>query len=288
MKGQRIQYSDEELAFVKEKSHLSRREIAARFAKTFDRIDVTEDNIKSLCSRNGWSAGKAGKQRAKGKSLVFSAAQVAWIKDHASLSGAVLETRFCAAFPNTDLTLDQIVGFKKRNGIKTGRTGQFEKGGTPANKGKKMPFNANRAKSQFKSGHQPANYKGPGHEMICPKDGYLYLIVAETNPHTGADTRRVLKHKWLWEKTNGPVPDGHCLKCIDSDKTNTDISNWLAVPRGLLPLLNSRWKSLRYEDAEPEIKPYILAAARLKHAAKTAKSRHSERTQPRATKGEQD
>jgi hypothetical protein len=135
-----------------------------------------------------------------------------------------------------------------------------------------MPFNPNSAATQFKSGQLPHNYKGAGHEMICPKDGYVYMIVAEKNPHTGADTRRVLKHKWLWEKENGPLPEDHCLKCIDSDKTNTDPTNWMSIPRALLPLLNGRWSNLRYDDAEPEIKPYIMAAAKLRRAAKLAKA----------------
>ena len=75
-----------------------------------------------------------------------------------------------------------------------------------------------------------------------------------------------------WEEVNGPIPDGHCLKCVDGNKSNTDPKNWLSIPRALLPRLNSRWKTLRFDDAEPELKPYILAVAELQHAAKQAKS----------------
>ena len=134
-----------------------------------------------------------------------------------------------------------------------------------------MPFNENSARTQFRKGHLPHNAKGPGHETICPKDGYVYMIVAELNPYTGASTRRVLKHKWLWEKQNGPVPKGHCLKSIDGDRLNCDPENWMAIPRALLPRLNGRWTDLNYDKAEPELRPYILAVAKLKAAADQAK-----------------
>lgn len=271
MRRARIKYSQDELDWIQSNAHRSRREIAGLFSKKFDRSDVTEDHIKALCSRNGWSAGKEGKRRNAGKSIVFNPEQVQWLKDHAELSRRDTHDQFVKAFPGAGISLDQIIGFKKRHGIKTGRSGRFEKGQQSWNKGQKMPFNPNSAATQFKAGQLPHNHKGVGHEMICPKDGYVYMIVEEKNPHTGADTRRVLKHRWFWEKENGPLADGHCLKCIDSDKTNTNPLNWMSIPRGLLPLLNSRWATLRYDDAEPEIKPYILTAARLKRAAKLAK-----------------
>ncbi|MGH1465542.1 MAG: hypothetical protein ACRBBQ_09315 [Cognatishimia sp.] len=123
--------------------------------------------------------------------------QVQWLKSNAQLSRKETHISFTANFPNANISLAQIVGFKKRHSITTGRTGHFRKGQHSWNKGKKMPFNPNSAATQFKAGHLPHNHKGAGHEKICPKDGYVYLIIAEKNPHTGGDTRRVLKHKWL-------------------------------------------------------------------------------------------
>jgi hypothetical protein len=54
-----------------------------------------------------------------------------------------------------------------------------------------------------------------------------------------------------------------CLKCL-GEKSNTDPSNWMLIPRGLLPRLNG--KSGRNYDAAPaELKPIIMATAQLEH-----------------------
>ncbi|UFF43090.1 HNH endonuclease [Pseudosulfitobacter pseudonitzschiae] len=93
------------------------------------------------------------------------------------------------------------------------------------------------------------------------------MIVAETNPWTGAKTRPVHKHRWLWEQQNGPVPKGMVLKCLDGDKTNTDPSNWEPIPQALLPRLNGRF-GRGYDAAPAEIKPTLLATAKLEHAVR--------------------
>src|SRR5690606_35095265 len=156
-------------------------------------------------------------------------------------------------------------------GWKTGRTGQFEKGQEPPNKGKRCPEgkggrHPNARRTQFKKGQLPHNAQYLGHERVS-KDGYVEISVAETNPHTGYSRRYVLKHRHEWEKVNGPIPEGHALKCLDGNKQNTDPSNWKLITRGVLARLNGgRFRqSLAYDDAEPEVKPAVMALAELKH-----------------------
>jgi hypothetical protein len=60
------------------------------------------------------------------------------------------------------------------------------------------------------------------------------------------------------------------LKCLDGDRTNTDASNWEAIPRALLPQLSGRWR-MPYDAAEPELRPTLMAIAKLAHQARTAK-----------------
>lgn len=60
------------------------------------------------------------------------------------------------------------------------------------------------------------------------------------------------------------MPDGHVLKCLDGNKLNTEPSNWEAVPRGLLPRLNSRF-GRNYDTAPAELQPTIMAIAKLEH-----------------------
>jgi HNH endonuclease len=266
MRGARISYSETELAWIKACCDMARTELHALFVQVFGRQDVSFDNIKSLCSRRGWQTGPDGRRRNAGKSLVFTPDQAAWLRANASLSRPEVGPAFAAAFPGTQITADKIISWRKRNRIATGRTGRFEKGGVSHNKGKKGFAAPGSEKGWFRKGHIPHTARGVGHESI-DDEGYVWMIVAGRNPHTGADTRRVMKHRWLWEQANGPVPAGHALKCLDGDKTNTDPSNWECIPRALLPRLNGRF-GRDYDHVPAELKPTILAIAKLEHKAR--------------------
>lgn len=209
----------------------------------------------------------------KGRQIKYSETELEWIFHHRFEVRRLAHSNFVNLFKRGDVSLVNYNALCKRKGWLTGRSGRYEKGQVPINKGKKMPFNPNSARTQFKKGNKPHTFRGAGHETVCPKDGYAYLIVNEAHPQTGAPTRRVLKHKWLWERENGPLPEGHCLKCLDGDRLNSDPNNWLSIPRALLPRLNGHWASLSFDDAEPEIKPYLLAAARLQHAANLSRKK---------------
>ena len=206
----------------------------------------------------------------KGRKIRYSRDELTWIEERKEGLRRKTHIDFCAHFGRQDVSLVNLNSLCKRKGWLTGRTGCYEPGRTPENKGKKMPFNPNSAKTQFKKGGLPHNTKSLGHERVTP-DGYIEISVAEINPHTGYERRYVHKHRHLWEKANGPIPDGMCLKCLDSDKANTDPSNWEVISRALLPRLSGR-HSLAYDDAAPELKPTIMAIAKLEHKARVAKT----------------
>jgi hypothetical protein len=205
----------------------------------------------------------------KGSWISYTAEELAWIEAHSILPRREAHALFCSAFGRDDVSADNYKALCSRKGWKTGRDGRLKPGNVPANKGKKMPFNANSARTRFQRGQLPHNTKYLGHERVS-KDGYVEISVDETNPHTGYERRYVLKHKWLWEQANGPVPEGMCLKCLDGNRQNTDPDNWEPIPRAMLPLLNGRW-SIDYNDVEPEAKPAVLAIAKLKHKARMTK-----------------
>jgi hypothetical protein len=176
-----------------------------------------------------------------------------------------------------DVSAGALHALRKRKGWKTGRTGCFAKGHTPFNKGKRCPEgkggrHPNARRTQFRKGNEPHNTHYLGHERVDAHDGYIYISIAETNPHTGYPRRYVLKHKYLWELKNGPVPEGHALKCLDGNRQNTAPSNWEAVPRAMLPRLAGkagRYKRvLAYDDAPPELRPTVMAIAKLSHKAR--------------------
>lgn len=172
-----------------------------------------------------------------------------------------------AEFARDDVTFDHLKSLCTRRGWKTGRTGCFEKGHAPANKGKKMPFNANSARTQFKPGSRNGRandlYQPLGTERLR-KEGYVERKIHDGLP---LQSRWKAVHRIRWEEQHGPVPDDHCLKCLDADRSNSDPDNWLCIPRALLPRLAGRW-STPYDDAPDELKPLILSAARLQHAAR--------------------
>lgn len=178
---------------------------------------------------------------------------------------------FCARFLRRNVSLGSYSGLCKRMGWMTGRTGCFEKGLVPHNKGKPHDHPSCRA-TRFKKGAVPANIT-PMWTERTDREGYVELKVPERNPHTGHKTRYVHKHRYLWEKKNGPLPAGHVLKSLDGDKANTDPSNWVAIPRALLPRLagGPHGNLVAYDSAPPELKPTLLALANLEHAAREAR-----------------
>lgn len=251
-------YSKAELAFVRRRRKMARRELHAAFVKKFRRKDVTFENIKQLCTRNGWETDPRDRRRRTIGRTKFSKAERLWLKRRQTMPRREFWAAYVEKF-GRDISLEAFKALGDRLGLRTGRTGRIEKGHVPANKGKKMPFNANSARTRFKKGHVPRNTKHLGHERT-DKDGYVMLSVAETNPHTGYARRYVFKHRWLWEQKHGPVPKGHVLKCLDGNKGNTAPSNWELISRAVLALRNKRFGGTQLP---PELEPTAIAIAKL-------------------------
>lgn len=272
MKRAVIAYSDAEMAWLEANRMLVISDYHREFVAAFGRADISAAQLHGLRKRKGWKTGRDG-ARYRGRSRLYSAAELGWLRANCTMTLPQWHAGFVAAFGRNDITVAQLLSLRKNRGWKTGRTGRFEKGTAPSNKGKVCPpgtggRHPNAVRTQFRKGAIPQTYRGPGHEWIDKKDGYVILIVAETNPYTGAATRPVHKHRWLWEQAHGPIPDDHILKCLDGDKTNTDPSNWEAVPRGVLARLNGgpHRKHIAYDAAPAELKPTVLAVAKLRHA----------------------
>lgn len=275
MRRSPIIYSDDEMQWLEANRMMVISDYHRAFVTEFGRDDVTAQHLHSLRKRKGWKVGR-DPSRYKGRRLKYSDAEIAWLRENCTLPIQEYHQAFLATFGRDDTTAAMLHGLRKREGWKTGRTGQFEKGHVSANKGQRCPegkggHHPNARKTQFRKGALPHNYKGPGHESLGD-DGYLWIVTDQRNPWTGAATWRVHKHRWIWEQKHGPVPDGHVLKCLDSNKLNTDPSNWEAVPIGLLPRLNGK-SGRAYDYAPVVLKPTIMAVAKLEHAARSGKKR---------------
>lgn len=217
----------------------------------------------------------------KGRQIRYSADELAFIQSVSTWPRSEAHAAYCQRFGRDDVSLSNFNALCKRKGWMTGRDGRMSKGNVPHNKGKSCPpgtggLHPNARKTQFRKGQVPHNTKFLGHERIDPKDGYVYVSIAQTNPHTGCERRYVLKHLHLWQQRNGPIPDDHCLKCLSSDKTNCDPSNWECIPRAMLPRLaggNRYSRKLAFDGAPAELKPTIMAAAKLEHSARELRKR---------------
>ncbi len=208
----------------------------------------------------------------KGRAIKYSEAELAWIEAHKTTPRAELYRMFQDKFSRPDVSEPNLKALCNRKGWLTGRTGQFVKGQESPNKGRKMPYHPNSAATRFKKGHRGGvaleQYKPIGTERLS-KEGYLERKVHDGMP---MQSRWRAVHLINWEAENGPIPDGHCLKCLDGDKTNCDPSNWKLISRSMLPRLSGRW-GLGYDEAPDELKPTVLAVAELEHKAREVKGR---------------
>ncbi|MGE0023971.1 MAG: HNH endonuclease signature motif containing protein [Hyphomicrobium sp.] len=263
-KGQAIVYSTAEMRWLEANRLMVISDYHQAFRLEFGRPDVTAANLHALRKRKGWKIGRElARGRMVGRHTKYSAAEIAWLRDNCALVIGDYHKQFCAKFNRVDITAVALNQFRKKEGWKTGRTGQFTKGSVPWSKGKKIGNNPGSARTQFRKGRSPHNTKGAGHESIGD-DGYVWIVTDRRNPWTGASTWRVHKHRWTWEQANGPVPEGMVLKCKDGNRLNTDPSNWELIPRGILPRLNGK-RGRGYDEAPAELKPTIMAAAKLEH-----------------------
>ena len=209
----------------------------------------------------------------KGRAIEYSEAELLWIRGHRDWPRREAHAAFVERFGRDDVSLSNFTSLCKRKGWMTGRSGQFVKGQEPMNAGKPMTAET-RAKvshTWFRKGERRGVatklYKPIGTERIS-KDGYLERKIHDGMP---LQSRWRAVHLIRWEEVNGPVPDGHALKCLDGDRRNTDPANWEAVPRALLPRLSGgRWHQ-PYDSYEPEARPAVLAVAKLEHAARQAR-----------------
>lgn len=160
-----------------------------------------------------------------------------------------------------EISLSQVNSYIGNHHLSTGRTGRFQKGQEPPNKGKKGVCAAGCEKSWFKKGHIPANYRPVGSERVNA-DGYIEVKVADPN-------KWKLKHRVVWESANGKIPKGYIIIFRDNDKTNTNIDNLLLIKRGTHAVLNHTGLC----EYSGEFKETAICIAELKAATSRAKNR---------------
>lgn len=143
----------------------------------------------------------------------------------------------CKTFPSS---------YIKNNGLSTGRFGRFKKGNVPANKGKKMPKAVyEKAKAtMFKPGSTPSNTMPIGTEKKLP-DGYIWIKINDL-PRVKKQENWIQKHRAVYEKHYGKIPEGYVVIFLDRNRENFDPENLAAIKRSELARLNKQ--GLIYDD----------------------------------------
>ena len=253
----RFTYSKEQIQFLREgfpKMFLP--ELTDAFNTRFS-LNKTPGQLKAAMKNHRIRCGRKSGEYNKGRLRAFTYAQKDYIEEkYKLLSLSELTNEFNKQF-DTDKSESQIRGFIRNQKIKSGRTGHYEKGSAPFNKGTVGLMKPN--SGTFKKGHVPATIKPLGSERICSRDGFILVKIAERNPHTGCATRYKHKHIIVWEKHNGPVPEGKVVAFIDGDKMNCSPDNLMLISRAVLLYLNRNG----YKDIQDELKPTLRALAAL-------------------------
>jgi hypothetical protein len=277
-RGGRIPCSAAEMSWLKTNRAMVISDYHAAFCTAFDRTDVGAVHLHSMRKRKGWKVGRAPGRfvgRKQKRRIKVSDAELDWLKNNCTMLIADYHRAFCTEFSRADLSAEQLHSLRKREGWRTGRSGRFDTGNVPWSKGKKLPFNAGSARTQFKKGTPRSAraaevYKPIGFERV--RDGYMVRKIHDGVP---MQSRWRAVHILNWEHLHGPMPKGMALKCR-GDRANPHPSNWEMVPRSMLPRLNNRW-GRNYDGAPAELKPTIMAVAKLEN---TVSARRKQLTAP--------
>ncbi len=92
--------------------------------------------------------------------------------------------------------------------------------------------------TRFKKGQDPHNVLPIGSERIS-KDGYVEIKVRHVKGDRFNNKNYEFKHKIIYEKNHGPIPEGMMVVFNDGDKLNFAPENLLAITRAENLLKNS-------------------------------------------------
>ena len=224
-------YNEEHFRFLRENVINSQKDLTRMFNEQFG-FNVTEKAINSLKKKLGIKSGL------KGGVCKFTKEQVQFVKDNVVNPEKVLAKMVNDKF-NTSYSHIAISNLKSRLHIKSGLVGgQFQKGQTSFNKGKKwsefmsIKGQAASIKTCFKKGNTPHNHRPVGSERIT-RDGYVEVKVKEPNKWRQ-------KHVLVWEENKGPVPKGYQLTFLDGNKQNNTIENLRLITAAQRLIMNRR------------------------------------------------
>ena len=253
-------YTEEQIQYIRDIADgRYNYDIAKLFNEKFG-TDVSESQMKSLKSNYKIRSNVKIKRRTPHEKL-FTDEQFQLIKENAEgISNQELVDRVNQRF-NLSITGKQMSAWRKNWGIVSGVDTRFQKGKAPFNKGKKQSEfmsqeQIERTKAtRFQKGQVPKNYKPVGTETLS-SDGYIRIKVQD---HGEWHQRWHLKHKILFEKEYGPVPEDMVLTFLDGDPSNVTLDNLIFITRA--EHIEMTRRNLRFDS--PEMTKLGAAIAKL-------------------------
>jgi len=225
-------YTQEQIDFLREGfKKMSHPELTKVFNKEFG-LNKSETAIHSLLFYHGFRSGKTDNASLRFKGKKYSPEQIEYIGNgYKSMDIHQLTKAFNSRFSD-QRTEGAIQGALKTHNLHSKR----EKG----------------LRSSFT--------KEIGSERVCSNTGFIVVKVNEPNPYWGGKTRQLHKHKVLWEKAHGPVPEGHRLRFLDGNKLNCTLENLELFTM----VENMHLNHLGFNGAPDELRETIVLVARLK------------------------
>lgn len=226
-------YSKEEVNFIlKNYKGISSKDLAQRFNTQFD------DNVTPYQMYSFKKARKLRSGYRRPANVLFTNDQEQFIQRHyKGISSRELTILINNEF-GTNFKMSQIQAYKKRKRLRSGYNTQFQKGQEPANKGLKWDDYLPKEKQEkalkttFKKGTRPKNYRPVGSERIT-KDGYIEIKIQDPDVWE-------TKHRIIWEKVHGPIPEGYRLMFLDGNRKNCKIDNLKLVPYAISAIMNKQ------------------------------------------------
>lgn len=183
-------------------------------------LQCSTTQIRSTLKRYGIRSGRVPKMFADQRLLrVWTPEQADFMRNnYAGRSLADLTALFNQKFDDRR-TMQQVKTFLKNRGITSGRTGRYEPGHRPHNKGAKgWLAGGDSTKTQFKPGSRGSKWVPIGSERVT-RDGTRQRKIADTN-YAPRNWRSV--HELAWEAHHGPIPRGHIVVCGAGDPEDVD------------------------------------------------------------------
>ena len=228
-------YTQEQIAFLREGFELmTHPQLTKAFNDKFG-LDKSETAIHSLLYYHGFRSGNTDSVPLRLKGNKYSQEQIEYIREgYKSMNIHQLTKSFNLRFL-AQRTEGSIQGALKAHNLHGKR-----------NDGLRSSFT-----------------KEIGSERVCSNTGFIIIKVDEPNPYWGGKTRQRHKHLVIWEKANGPIPEGHRIRFLDGNKLNCTLENLALFTMTENMFLNH----LGFNAAPDELRKTIILTAKLKAKA---------------------